>query len=130
MSENICTAELEIQNKKGLHARAAASFVKCAEEFDAEITVERILTDVGAAFGVTADDMRSANRNAQISLGRKVAVYIIREVKGMSFTAIGDEFHRNHSTMTISYADVKEMMTTNHDLKETIEDLIKNLKTI
>ena len=42
MSENICTAELEIQNKKGLHARAAASFVKCAEEFDAQITVERL----------------------------------------------------------------------------------------
>ncbi len=96
----------------------------------AEITIDRILTDVGAAFNVTADDMRSANRNAQISLGRKVAVYIIREVKGLSFTAIGDEFHRNHSTMTISYADVKELMTTNHDLKETIEDLIKNLKTI
>ncbi len=97
----------------------------------AEITVERILNDVGAAFGVTADDMRSANRNAQISLARKVAIYIIREVKsGMSFDAIGNEFHRNHSTMTISYSDVKKMMSQNHDLKETIDDLIKNLKTI
>lgn len=96
----------------------------------AEITVDRILSDVGAAFGVSADDMRSANRNAQISLARKVSVYIIREVKGMSFTAIGDEFHRNHSTMTISYADIKELMNHNHDLKETIDDLIKNLKTM
>ncbi|MBE6451278.1 MAG: HPr family phosphocarrier protein [Alphaproteobacteria bacterium] len=42
MSENICSIELEIQNKKGLHARAAAAFVKCAEEFDADITVERL----------------------------------------------------------------------------------------
>ena len=42
MSEDICVAELNIQNKKGLHARAAASFVKCAEEFDAEVTVERL----------------------------------------------------------------------------------------
>lgn len=96
----------------------------------AEITVDRILGDVGESFGVSADDMRSANRNAQISLARKIAVYIIREVKGMSFTAIGDEFHRNHSTMTISYADIKEMMAHNHDLKETIEDIIKNLKTM
>ena len=96
----------------------------------AELTVDRILGDVGESFGVSADDMRSANRNAQISLARKIAVYIIREVKGMSFTAIGDEFHRNHSTMTISYADIKEMMAHNHDLKETIEDIIKNLKTM
>ncbi len=42
MDEQVYTAELEIQNIKGLHARAAASFVKCAEEFDAEVTVERL----------------------------------------------------------------------------------------
>ncbi len=42
MSNDICSVELLIQNKKGLHARAAASFVKCVEEFDAEVTVERL----------------------------------------------------------------------------------------
>lgn len=36
------TVELEIQNRKGLHARAAAAFVKVAESFDATIEVERI----------------------------------------------------------------------------------------
>lgn len=30
---------LTIRNRRGLHARAAAKFVKCAEMFDAEITV-------------------------------------------------------------------------------------------
>lgn len=34
--------ELEIKNIKGLHARAAAAFVKTLEPFDAEIEVERI----------------------------------------------------------------------------------------
>jgi len=33
--------ELQIKNLKGLHARAAASFVKTAEKFDAEVVVER-----------------------------------------------------------------------------------------
>lgn len=42
MSQEKITSELQIQNKKGLHARAAAAFVKCVEEFDAEITVERL----------------------------------------------------------------------------------------
>ncbi len=32
---------LTICNSKGLHARASAKFVKCADEFDAEITVSR-----------------------------------------------------------------------------------------
>ena len=32
---------LTIVNQRGLHARAAAKFVKCAEVYDAEITVTR-----------------------------------------------------------------------------------------
>ena len=35
-------AFLEIKNIKGLHARAAAAFVKTLEPFDAQIEVERI----------------------------------------------------------------------------------------
>lgn len=42
MSENKLSKELEIKNQKGLHARAAAAFVKTAESFDAVIEVERI----------------------------------------------------------------------------------------
>ena len=34
--------DLEIKNIKGLHARAAAAFVKTLEPFDAEVEVERI----------------------------------------------------------------------------------------
>ncbi len=33
--------ELEIRNKLGLHARAAAKFVHCAGQFDCHITVNR-----------------------------------------------------------------------------------------
>ena len=34
-------AELAIINQRGLHARASAKFVKCAESFDANIQVTR-----------------------------------------------------------------------------------------
>jgi phosphocarrier protein len=33
--------EVEIVNARGLHARASAKFVKCAEQFDADISVSR-----------------------------------------------------------------------------------------
>lgn len=93
-----------------------------------EITVERILNDVGNAFGVTADDIKSSKRNAQFSQARKVAIYVMREVKGIAFNDIATELNRNHSTISISYSDIQKAMTTNNDLKETIEDIIKNLK--
>jgi phosphocarrier protein HPr len=39
--------EVEIVNKKGLHARASAKFVQTAEQFDAAITVTRGQETVG-----------------------------------------------------------------------------------
>lgn len=41
MSATVAARELEITNQRGLHARASAKFVKCAEAFNAEITVTR-----------------------------------------------------------------------------------------
>jgi phosphocarrier protein len=41
MSEKL-VKELEIKNIKGLHARAAAAFVKTVEPYDAVVEVERI----------------------------------------------------------------------------------------
>lgn len=39
--------DLHITNRKGLHARASAKFVQCAEQFDADITVTRCGETVG-----------------------------------------------------------------------------------
>lgn len=41
MMQGLIKVELEIQNKKGMHARAAAAFVKTIEDMDAEVEVER-----------------------------------------------------------------------------------------
>ena len=41
MSATVAARDLSITNQRGLHARASAKFVKCAEAFDAEITVTR-----------------------------------------------------------------------------------------
>ena len=41
MAEDTIIAELTIQNQKGLHARAAAAFVKTIENLDVTIEVEK-----------------------------------------------------------------------------------------
>ena len=47
-SNGTTAACIVVRNLKGLHARASAKFVKCAETFDADITVTREGTTVGA----------------------------------------------------------------------------------
>lgn len=43
---DVSVRQLTIVNRRGLHARAAAQFVKLAGEFDAEITVAKDGTEV------------------------------------------------------------------------------------
>ena len=98
------------------------------ENHPAEITVDRILQEVAAAFDVTADDIKSTNRRANVSLARKIAIYIFKDVKGMTFIQIGNVLNKNHSTMTIHYQDVVKNLKENKQLKDTVDDIIKNLK--
>jgi phosphocarrier protein HPr len=41
------TREIRITNRRGLHARASAQFVKCAESFDANVSVTKDGQTVG-----------------------------------------------------------------------------------
>lgn len=93
-----------------------------------EITVDRIISETANSFGVTPEDIRSTNRSKNISLARKVAIYLLKEVKGMTYLEIGNELGKNHSTMTIHYQNITEQMAKNSDLKQMVEDLTKNLK--
>ena len=47
LNNNKPSAEVTIRNRKGLHARASAKFVKCAESFDATVRVMRDGQTVG-----------------------------------------------------------------------------------
>jgi phosphocarrier protein HPr len=47
MTDAPLVREVEIINKKGLHARATAKFVHCASGFDAEVTITRAGETVG-----------------------------------------------------------------------------------
>lgn len=94
----------------------------------AEITVDNIINEVASAFKVSPDDIRSQNRRANISLARKITIYLMKELKGMTYIQIGNELNKNHSTMTIHYQEIVKTLNKNSDLKETVDDIIKNLK--
>jgi phosphocarrier protein len=59
--------DIEIINKKGLHARASAKFVQCAEQFDATITVTRGHESVGGT-SIMGLMMLSAGPGIHISI--------------------------------------------------------------
>ncbi len=93
------------------------------------VTVEKIISEVGRIYNVTPEEMRSQKRASNISYARKVAIYVIQEVTGMSYDSIGQEFNgRDHSTVVYAIKNIKNNIETDSSLKSVIDDLIKNIK--
>ena len=93
------------------------------------ITVEKIISEVSTVYGVSPDDLRSSKRSAQISTARKVAIYVVREITQMPLASIGTEFGgRDHSTIVYSVTSVTESMEKDSNLKNLVNDIIKNIK--
>ena len=94
------------------------------------ITIEKIIEEVARTMNVSPEDIRSQKSTAPISRARQTAVYVIREITGLSTEAIGKEFGgRDHSTIVYSYNKAKKTMETDLSYKNMIEDVIKNIRS-
>ena len=94
------------------------------------ITVDKIISEVAKIYNIDPDEMRSQRRTANISQARKVAIYVIQDVKGLPYEAIGQEFNgRDHSTVVYAIKSVKEEMERDSSFRSVVEDIIKNVKT-
>ena len=94
------------------------------------ITVEKILSEVARTYNTTADMLRGPSRRSNVSSARKVSMYVVREITGMSMEDIGKEFGgRDHSTIVYSLKALESNLENDRHLKETVEDIIKNVRT-
>lgn len=101
-----------------------------SDEQTSPITVEKILNEVGSVYSVTAEDICSKKRSAQISIARKISSYIIKIVTDMSFKSIGMELGaRDHSTIMYYYNDIEDLIKHDSHTKEMIDDIISNIKS-
>ncbi len=93
------------------------------------VTVENIINEVSRTFNVTAADIRSEKRNSNISLARQVAIYVVSQVTGLHLKSIGKEFgNKHHSTIIYAINETKAKIEKDINLKDTVEEIIKNIK--
>ena len=93
------------------------------------VTIGKIITEVARTFNVSEQDIKRNKREENISRDRQVAMYVIKDITQMSMAAIGDEFGgRDHSTVVYAISQTEKAMKTDSRLRETIEDITKNVK--
>ncbi len=93
------------------------------------VTVDKIIEEVARTYQVSPDDIRSQKRNAAVSKARQVAMYVVREVTGMSMVEIGQTFGgRDHSTVVYALHQMEDRMEKEAHTKDTVEDIVKNIQ--
>ena len=94
-----------------------------------EHTVEKIIEEVARTFGVTVEMLRSQDRRASIQKPRSIAIYIARELTDLSMVAVGEAFgNRHYSTIVYTIQEMEKKIRKDSNLRETIEDIIKNIR--
>lgn len=101
------------------------------EQQPAPVTVEKIITEVSHIFNVSPEEIRSQNRNSQVSTARQTAMHVISKVTDLSYTSIGKEFGgRDHSTVVYALKKVKEILEKDSSYRSTVNDIIKNISNL
>ena len=94
-----------------------------------EVTIKNIIEEVSKSFGVTAEDIKSNKKKAEIVNARQFAMYIMREVTNLTLDEIGNQFgNKKHSTVLYSCEAVEEKIAESSQLDAMVSDIIKNVK--
>ncbi|MGH9153845.1 MAG: helix-turn-helix domain-containing protein [Acidimicrobiales bacterium] len=92
---------------------------------EAPAGVRDTLAAAGAAFGVDAEVLCGPSRVRHAVEARHVAAYVLREVAGLSYPAIGRALGgRDHTTAMHAVARVRVRMDGSPRLRRTVDDLV------
>lgn len=93
------------------------------------VTVEKIVDEVSRTYSVSAEDIFSRKKSAEIAKARQISIYIVHEVMGLSSTEIGKKFNKDHTTVLYTTDKIKKLIKNNEMEKRLIEDIIKNVNS-
>ncbi|NLS84742.1 MAG: chromosomal replication initiator protein DnaA [Ruminococcaceae bacterium] len=94
------------------------------------VTIEKILLEVSRTYGASPEALRGPSRQANISNARKISMYIIKEITALSMDDIGHEFGgRDHSTVVYAVKDIYTKMKKDPSFRDTVNDIMKNVKS-
>lgn len=120
-----------IENKP-INLELAKDILKdMVKEIYRRITPNTILTRVGDYFEIPKEELKNKKRNKTLVLPRQIAMYLVRELTGLSLPEIGVIFGSKHHT-TILYAckKIKKELSSSPKLKLTIDTLTQEIKNL
>jgi chromosomal replication initiator protein len=96
----------------------------------AEPDVSKIQEAVANRFSLTVDAILSPDRTATVARARQLAMYLTRELTGLSLPAIAEAFNRrDHTTVLHAIRKVERCALEDASLSRTLEELGSALRS-
>ena len=94
-----------------------------------QVTAELIMQTVSEYYGVTLNDMVGPTRRREITVPRQIAIYLTREMTGMSLPQIGSVFGgRDHTTVMHSCKTVEAALDNNSGTKDIVDQIKRQVR--
>ena len=111
-----CEENLDLGTVKRLVAPPGTSGVK-------ELTLKGIAEVVALEFGTDLVALSSKRQDAGVTLPRKVAMYLSREMTSESHEKIGMLFNRDYSSVIAAVRSLMKQMESDESLKRRVQDI-------
>ena len=82
--------------------------------------IKRVVAKYG---GVTPSDLLRYERSRRLVRPRQIAIFLTRELAGMSWPAIGAEFLRDHTTCVYAFAKIAKLMREDESFLDQVSHL-------
>jgi len=117
--------------KKEIDLELAKEVLKnIVKEIQADVSVDYIQKTVADYFKVELEQMKSKIKKREIVIPRQVAMYFCKRYTQLTLALIGENFGgRDHSTVIHALESVEDMMKTDANFKNSVEDLTKKFKS-
>jgi chromosomal replication initiator protein len=93
-----------------------------------EIRPALILEETASYFGLGPGDLVSKSRSRPLTTARHVAMYLLRELTGLSLIKIGDLFERDHTTALHGIKKVEALMPDRGSTYRQVNELTKKVR--
>ncbi|NVJ85933.1 MAG: chromosomal replication initiator protein DnaA [Algoriphagus sp.] len=117
-------------NRVEIDLQLAKSVMKnIIKDIETEVGIDFIQKTVAEYFGIELDDLKAKTRKKEIVIARQVAMYFSKEFTNHSLKSIGYHFGgRDHSTVIHALTTVNDMMDTDTNFKNSVNELKKKFK--
>ncbi len=96
---------------------------------DTRISVDQIQKAVSEYFKVMPQELKGKRRTSDVTLPRQVAMFICREITGLSLPVIGMEFGgRDHTTVLHSCKKIADLMERDRHIQAVVSEIKATLR--